>query len=276
MYLRPCVAGIDVLCIVLRRLAYPNRYVDLCPLFPWTERELCLLFSTGLDFLYDRWGGKLRSLNQPWLSLGKLQQFCAAIHARGAPLQNCWGFIDGTVRPACRPTFHQREVYNGHKRVHGLKFQAIVTPDGLIANLYGPESGRRHDAYLFQASGVLPYMQQNMNVNGQPLCLYGDSAYPQAAHIMRPYLGNLTPQQEQFNTAMARVRQAVEWGFGDIVRYWAFLDFKKNLRIFQAPVAKLYTVGALLTNCLACKYPWAGGRVGYFNLDPPSLQEYLQ
>jgi hypothetical protein len=50
-----------------------------------------------------------------------------------------------------------------------------VTPDGLITNLYGPESGRRHDAYLLQASGVLPNMQQNMNVNGQPLCLYGDS-----------------------------------------------------------------------------------------------------
>ena len=28
--------------------------------------------------------------------------------------------------------------YNGHKRVEALKFQAVVAPNGLIANLYGP------------------------------------------------------------------------------------------------------------------------------------------
>ena len=29
-------------------------------------------------------------------------------------------------------------VYNGHKRAHGLKFQSVVIPNGLIAHLYGP------------------------------------------------------------------------------------------------------------------------------------------
>ena len=33
---------------------------------------------------------------------------------------------------------NQRIVYNGHKRVHALKFQSIVTPNGLISNLHGP------------------------------------------------------------------------------------------------------------------------------------------
>ena len=32
----------------------------------------------------------------------------------------------------------QRIVYNGHKRVHGLKFQSVALPNGLIANMYGP------------------------------------------------------------------------------------------------------------------------------------------
>ena len=67
-----------------------------------------------------------------------LQEFANAIHKRGAPLTNCWGFIDGTVRPMSRPGQHQRVVYNGHKRVHALKFQSVVAPNGLIANLYGP------------------------------------------------------------------------------------------------------------------------------------------
>jgi hypothetical protein len=74
-----------------------------------------------------------------------------------------------------------------HKRLHGLKFQSIVTPNGLIANLYGPESGLHHDSHLFTASGVLLYMDQYMNVNGVPLCIYGDLVCPQAGHIMWPY-----------------------------------------------------------------------------------------
>jgi len=51
------------------------------------------------------------------------QQFADAIHAAGAPLQNCWGFIDGTLRPCCRPIRSQRVLFSGHKRVHGIKFQ---------------------------------------------------------------------------------------------------------------------------------------------------------
>ena len=46
--------------------------------------------------------------------------------------------VDGTVRPICRPGEMQRAVYNGHKRVHGLKFQSVALPNGLIANLFGP------------------------------------------------------------------------------------------------------------------------------------------
>ena len=63
------------------------------------------------------------------------------MHEQGGALQNCWGFIDGTVRPLCRPGENQRLLYNGHKRVHSIKFQSVVTPSGMIANLYGPMEG---------------------------------------------------------------------------------------------------------------------------------------
>ena len=67
-----------------------------------------------------------------------LQEYADVIHAEGAALNNCFGFIDGTVRPISRPGQHQRIVYNGHKRVHSLKFQSVALPDGLIGNMYGP------------------------------------------------------------------------------------------------------------------------------------------
>ncbi|KAK7106300.1 uncharacterized protein [Littorina saxatilis] len=269
--------GLEVLCITLRRLAYPCRYVDLGTMFPRSESALCQLFNLGLNHIYDNFSPKIIELNQPWLTLPQLHMYCDVIADKGAPLQNCWGFIDGTVRPICRPSEIQRELFNGHKRVHGIKFQSIVTPDGLIANLFGPMSGRRHDAALLNASGLLDHMERHYNINGQPLCIYGDPAYPQRPHLYRPFLGhNLTPQQQQFNTDMSSVRQVVEFGFGKVVENWAFLDYKKNLKLFLSPVGKLYHVGAILTNCLTCMYPAHGGLVNYFEIDPPSIDEYLQ
>ena len=48
-----------------------------------------------------------------------------------------FGFVDGTVRPISKPGDMQRIVYNGHKRVHALKFQSVALPNGLIANMFG-------------------------------------------------------------------------------------------------------------------------------------------
>ncbi|XP_070178250.1 uncharacterized protein [Littorina saxatilis] len=268
-------SGLEVLCIVLRRLAYPCRFADLCAIFPRNEPELCLLFNLGIHHIYDNFHHKLTAFNQPWVAAPELLRYCQAIARKGAPLQNCWGFIDGTVRPMCRPGQHQREVFNGHKRVHGLKFQSIVIPNGLIANLHGPIEGRRHDSALLTASGAMQYMEANCNIDGAPLCVYGDPAYPLRPHLHRPHRGNnLTREQQQFNTDMSSVRQAVEWGFQKITTEWAFLDFKKNLKLFLSPVGKLYMVGALLANCHTCMY---GSEVAsYFELNPPSVEDCMR
>ena len=61
-----------------------------------------------------------------------------AITAKGSPLDNCFGFIDGTAGPISKPGQNQHVVYNGHKRVHGVKFQSVALPNGIIGNMYGP------------------------------------------------------------------------------------------------------------------------------------------
>ena len=38
-------------------------------------------------------------LDQPWFQHEALEAYATAIHAKGAPLTTCFGFIDGTVRP---------------------------------------------------------------------------------------------------------------------------------------------------------------------------------
>ena len=42
---------------------------------------------------------------------------------------------------------------------------------------------------------------------------------------------NPTPQMQEFNRRMSAVRVSVEWLFGNIVEYFKFIDFKKNLKI---------------------------------------------
>ena len=59
-----------------------------------------------------------------------LEMYARLVHDKEAALQNCFDFVDGTVRPIARPDQHQRVMYNGHKRVHAIKFQSLVLWDG--------------------------------------------------------------------------------------------------------------------------------------------------
>ena len=122
------VDGLEALCITLQRYAYPCRYGDLLKTYGRPVPHLCMIVKWMTNFIYDNHGHLVSSLAQDWLSPQHLQSFANAIHLKGAALSNCWGFVDGTVRPICRPDQHQGVTYNGHKRIHALKFQSVTTP----------------------------------------------------------------------------------------------------------------------------------------------------
>ena len=178
----------EALCMLLRRFAYPCRYEDLVPRFGRPVPQLSMVVGEAMDLLHVQFGRLLSRLNQPWLSQAQLAQFSEAIYRKGAALDNCWGFIDGTVRPVCRPGENERVLYNGHKRVHAIKFQSVVAPNGLISNLFGPVEGRRHDSGMLAMSGLLPMLENYcVSPTGQPLCVYGDPAYPLRIHLQGPF-----------------------------------------------------------------------------------------
>ena len=83
----------------------------------------------------------------------------------------------------------------------------------------------------------------------------------------------LTPQMINYNKAMSSVTVSVEWLFGDIVEYFKFVDFKKNLKIGLSSIGKMYIVCALLRNALTCLY--GNTTSEFFELDPPTLEEYF-
>ena len=73
----------------------------------------------------------------------------------------------------------------------------MVAPNGLIASLYGPVEGRRHDAAMLAMSGLMGELEQHSFApDGEALCIYGDPAYPHCIHLQCPF-------QQRLNTGAA-------------------------------------------------------------------------
>lgn len=132
--------------VLFKRFAYSCPFADMVAPFRRPVPQLCLTTNRVMDYVFGKCSYLLAHLNQPWLSKDRPHQFAATIHNIGTPLENCWGFIDGTVRLSRKPDQNQRMLYNGYKRVHEIKVQCLVAPNGLIASLLGPVEGRRHDS----------------------------------------------------------------------------------------------------------------------------------
>ena len=83
----------------------------------------------------------------------------------------------------------------------------------------------------------------------------------------------ITPEMAAYNQSISAVRVSVEWIFGDVINYFKFMDFKKNLKIGLSQVGKMYIVSAILRNGLTCLYGNTTSK--FFELEPPSLQKYF-
>lgn len=195
------------------------------------------------------------------------------MHATGGP-KNVWSFLDRTLKPIARPGNMQRAYYNGHKKRHGIYYQGIATPDGLISSLQGPFIGKTGDWRMWIRSGVqdkLKDLLAPLPVRNRPL-IYGDAAYKMGGFSL---IGAFTagpnqeisPEKRQFNKVMSSFRVAIEHSFGGVSNLWQSLDFTRGLSIGKSPVAAIYIVAVLLANCKNCLRP--NQTAQFFDMKPP-------
>ena len=111
------------------------------------------------NFMYNTQMHLLQDFNQIWLLLQQLKRYTAALSDKGSSSEHCWGFTDGIVRSACHPENNQPVLYNGYKRVHGITFQSIAAPNGMIGDLCGHAVGKSHEIEMLTMSGLLPQVQ---------------------------------------------------------------------------------------------------------------------
>ena len=126
--------------------------------------------------------------------------------------------------------------------MHGIKFQSIVRPNGVITSLYGPTEGSRHDRFMLARTRILDQLEHfSFGPHREILCIYGwymgdtlyiYSVYPAhllIGHLQTPSRGtNLVPLQISWNKEMSSVHVSVKRVFGGIINYFKFLDFWKK------------------------------------------------
>jgi hypothetical protein len=287
---------VEAFAITCARLASSADEFELCTRYDRSQSSISEVFNEVITILDERWEHLLRFDANHLLSPENLKNYSDAVYESGAPLHGVWGFIDCTIRPMCRPSRHQRQAYNGHKHYHGLKYQAVMLPNGLFGHLFGPIEGCHNDTYTLAESGLMDEclihakLPDGLEVSGEvdedtngmhaftdsrQLQLFGDPAYGLDSLIICPFpKPGRTDDQQEWNTRMSKVRIEVEHGFSLVLNNWRLLAARWKLRVFLSPIGRYYRVAVLLTNALACLWPNQVSQ--YFRCAPPSLEEYFQ
>ena len=127
---------------------------------------------------------------------------------------------------------------------------------------------------LRETNLVQELQQVAWDQNNNPLCIYGDMAYPLNVHLQTPIANPRTQPERDFNSAMTKLRVSVEWVFGEIKNFYKFIDYKKQLKLGLSPIGKYFLVCGLLHNARTCLY---GNIVSeYFDVKAPELEDYFQ
>ena len=275
-------SGEEALLILLRRMSYPGKWCDLCWEAGCSTSRLCEVFQAAVDHVYDEFA-HLRDSRSLEAWSNHFARFAEAVHRggvnqrgyrRGCPLTNCALFVDGSVQEVTRPSIFQRSFYNGHKKNHGIKWQGLMLPNGIMPMPYGPIIGKHHDSYMLERSRLVRILRRISRKLGQIYCAYGDPAYPQSRWLLGPFRHRMLNHAEAaFNTRMSSARIPNEWGFGKVRANWAYLDYHKGMRPYMNDIARYWPVSQILTNCHTCCY--GSQTSAYFQVEPPALHVYV-
>ena len=270
-------------------MTYPARWIDLQHFFRRSEgwlSEVCEAVRLHLDKI----ARKLLIQFDHKRIVPLIPVFAAAFKAKGCPLPYVWALLDGTFRDFCRPCkdgysgLAQRVQYSGHKHAHGNNHQGLETSDGIIIEMHGPFEGPMNDQRMFKDSGLLARLMAHcaiLTLVGPAYILviyylFADRGYTHGnPYVQVPYKAPvLLPYQTAYNGVMSKIRQPVEWSFGKVGRYFAFVDFEKNQKLYLQPVTSYWQIATLLTNCHSCFY--GNQTATYFGVPTPEVEDLLK
>ncbi|KLO08611.1 hypothetical protein SCHPADRAFT_801183, partial [Schizopora paradoxa] len=116
---------LEAFCLLCARLRSAGDMYELVKDYG-CQASISEIVNEVVEFLDDRWKYLFDFDVNGALNREALARYADAIFRKGAPVRTVWGFIDCTIRRICRPKLHQRQAYNGHKKIHAVKFQCVV------------------------------------------------------------------------------------------------------------------------------------------------------
>lgn len=176
---RDAVPGAEAMCILLQRFSYPARWIDLRQMFGRSEAALSRILLTVADHVECNFCWAFESRDQSRLTEEDFALFCCMIAAKGGVLEGCFGFVDRNARHIARSKRLQRECFSGHKRQHCMKWQKIVTPNGIMCKLCAGHRESMHDSFLLRRSQVMEQIVAKIAgfERNEKYLIYGDSGY---------------------------------------------------------------------------------------------------
>ena len=71
------------------------------------------------------------------------------------------------------------------------------------------------------------------------------------------------------------MQTCVDWGYEKVVWHWAYIDYKKQMKIEQVQMEAMWHGAFWLTNVVTCVR--GGNQISeYFDLPPPTAEENLR
>lgn len=273
------VSGLEGLAIVLARLARPNSYEQLESIFGMGTSELGHTYNTILVMLFCKYENGL-IFNRLHFHPLNLKLFNEAIKRRGSCYPDCVGFIDGSKIDIARPTRDQELNYSGHYKKHVMRFQVIVTPDGITASLYGLYYGSIHDTKITDIGDVKVQLREALHHDPRgehQYHLYGDEGYVRSGLIARPFSEfdvARNPIYYLANEIMKPLRVVVEWEIGHVKTLFASFNLEGRNKLLLTRIGMELPIATLFKNIQLC-LKRRNETSKRFGIDAPVMEEYL-
>ncbi len=175
--------------------------------------------------------------------------------------------------------------FSGYIKGHGLKYQNILFPNGMVAGVFGT-SMSHNDVGVLNMSNLMHYLEDILCPNhvmagGLLPIVYGDSIFLNVNHstIICRY-DSVSPLEEQrlmrrLNFCMSGIRQSIEHMYGQMFNLFQLLQTKRQFKILRDGdlAYRLGVVFFFMLNCYTC---FNGSPCNsMFNSMPPTLQNFL-
>ena len=277
-------------------LYYVQRQVEWERLVNKSEEQLgkeyssiSRMYNTVATWLYDTWSWRVidnRQFEEFWVprfegSNAKFRARYQNLHGNPVPerYENVAFVYDTSFYQICVPTDPDIEhvTYSHYEKQNGIKIGAAVSFCGmamLLSHIFG---ARHNDNFLLREQRLNRSLQIAQLLQLLQYIGYMDKAFFDKSHMKASYNARAWDMEDWMHVMNTNMKKAclasVEWKFLRINNFFGLIKDKRRLKLQQSPIEKYivnaYFLDNLLIICQGCNTHQS------FNLDSPSLEEYL-